>query len=150
MEKNAKKYQVSIIAYCLIPNHYHLFVRQNSDVPVSRFVQTLTNVFVQAINQQIKRKGTLFEGRAKAKHIDNDAYFLHICRYIHLNPIKHNLVTNLKDWKYSNYENCIDGKNSDSDFIKRIFGTCSMYREFVEEYKSTIEDTKILNDYVLE
>jgi len=150
IEKNAERYQVSILAYCLIPNHYHLFVQQKSDIPLSRFIQTLTNVFVQAMNIQLKRKGTLFEGRAKAKHIDKDDHFLHMCRYIHLNPIKHNLVTNLDEWKYSNYQNCIDEKSDDSIFIKKIFGSCLAYKEFVEDYKPSMENKKMLKEYVLE
>jgi REP element-mobilizing transposase RayT len=150
IEKNAERYRVSILAYCLIPNHYHLFVRQNSDIPLSRFIQTLTNVFVQAMNNQLKRKGTLFEGRAIAKLIDKDAYFLHMCRYIHLNPIKHNLVTNLDEWKYSNYHNCIDEKSDDSIFIKKIFGSCLVYKEFVEDYTPTIEEMKNFQKYAME
>jgi putative transposase len=57
------KYRVTIIAYCLMPNRYHLMVRQDENIPLYRFVRPLFNSYVQAVNRQQDRKGSLFEGK---------------------------------------------------------------------------------------
>ncbi|MBC8175485.1 MAG: transposase [Candidatus Marinimicrobia bacterium] len=128
LRKYSIRYSISVIAYCLIPNHYHLMLYQKTDIPVSRFVQSLNNVFVQSMNKQLNRKGTLFEGRAKSRIINDEFYLMHISRYIHLNPLKHNLVQNLLDWEFSNYHECIGTRNGelfDPEFIQAWFDTKS-------------------------
>ena len=68
------KYGVNIIAYCLMPDHYHFLVRQETDRPLSNWIQTLFNAYVQVMNKKQARSGTLFQGRAKHILVDNDAY----------------------------------------------------------------------------
>ena len=85
-------YALSMMAYCLMPNHYHFLLRLEQDGALSRFVQRLFNSYTQAFNKQQGRGGTLFEGRAKSVLVDTDEYVLHLCRYIHLNPVKAGLV----------------------------------------------------------
>ncbi len=153
MKKYEQKYNISVIAYCLVPNHYHLLVYQTSDIPVSRFIQSMNNAFVQGMNSQLKRKGTLFEGAAKSRLIENEEYLLQVCRYIHLNPLKHKLVQNLSDWKFSNYQNCINGWNgylADSGFIEDLFQSKNNYREFVEDYIPAMDEFNELKEYVQE
>ncbi|MFQ5419579.1 MAG: transposase, partial [Anaerolineae bacterium] len=73
LKKYSRKYQIAIIAYCLMPNHYHFLLRQDGETPISRFIGVLFNAYAQALNQQIGRSGALFEGRFKDVHVDNDA-----------------------------------------------------------------------------
>ena len=54
-------YPLSVIAYCLMPNHYHFLLRQETDQVLSKFVNVLFNAYVQAVNRQQGRKGTLFK-----------------------------------------------------------------------------------------
>ncbi|MBC8322642.1 MAG: transposase [Candidatus Marinimicrobia bacterium] len=153
MQNNYKRYDISILVYCLIPNHFHILVRQNSEIAISRFVQSLNNAFVQGVNKQLNRKGTLYEGRTQAKLIDDEDYLMHVCRYIHLNPIKHNLVQNLSDWEFSNFQACINGENddlTDMKFIIELFGSRESYKEFVEEYIPTMEEMSKMKEFVLE
>lgn len=58
-----QQYGATVIAYCLMPNHYHFCLRQETDQPLSKFVNVLFNAYVQAVNKQQGRSGTLFEGR---------------------------------------------------------------------------------------
>ena len=58
--KYLSQYRVSIMAYCLMPNHYHLLLRQNEGGSISRFVQTVFNAYTQAINLSTGHSGTLF------------------------------------------------------------------------------------------
>jgi REP element-mobilizing transposase RayT len=153
MQKNQKRYGISILVYCLIPNHFHLLVYQKSEIEVSRFVQSLNNAFVQGINKQMSRKGTLYEGRTQAKLIEDEDYLMHVCRYIHLNPIKHNLVNKISKWEFSNYRACIIGKDdgvTDMTFIEELFGSRENYREFVEDYIPAMEEKAAMKEFVLE
>ena len=79
-----RKSPLSLIAYCLMPNHYHLLLRLEEDGVLSPFIQAIFNGYVQAFNLQEKRSGTLFEGRAKINLIHQNDYFLHILylRYV--------------------------------------------------------------------
>ena len=63
---------VGIIAYCLMPNHYHFFLRSDSEDAISRFIQRLFSGYTQAFNKHQRRHGTLFEGRAKSIEVGND------------------------------------------------------------------------------
>jgi hypothetical protein len=116
-------------------------------------VQSLNNAFVQGMNKQLNRKGTLFEGRTKARLIDEEEYLRQVCRYVHLNPIKHKLVQNLLDWKYSNYWVCVKGGDdglTDTEFIDVLFCSRERYREFVEGSTPTPEEINDLKGYMFE
>lgn len=129
---------ISIIAYCLMPNHYHFLLRQDSDIPISKFVQSIFNSYTKAINKMYNRSGTLFENKYKSIHVSKENYLLHLCRYIHRNPLEAKLVNNLSDWKYSNYPEWIGirkGKLFDREFMIERFGSISKYVEFVSDNK---------------
>lgn len=86
---------ISIGAYCLMPNHFHLLVTQFEDNNISNFMQKLSTSYSMYFNKKYKRTGSLFEGKFKSQHIDKDQYLKYIFSYIHLNPVK--LIQ--KDWK---------------------------------------------------
>ena len=144
--------QVRMIAYCLMPNHYHFLLRSEANDSISRFIQTLFNSYVQAFNQQQGRTGTLFQGRAKHIEVDSDAYIIYLARYIHLNPVMAHLVSSPDDWPYSNYLEWIDkrpGTLVDRELIGRFFSNTGDYQHFVN---STIDDIMLakLARYYLE
>lgn len=153
VKKYQKRYSVRMVAYCLMPNYYHFLVRQESDIPVSRFLQTLFNAYVQGLNNKMGRKGTLFEGSAKCKWIDKEEYLLQICRYIHVNPIKHNVVENLEEWEYSNYLEFIGIRNGsifDKGFLMNVFIDHEDYRDWVENYIPRMKDVKNIRKFLIE
>lgn len=78
---------ISLISYCLMPNHFHLFIHQNEiEDGMPQFMSGLMTSYTKYFNKKYKRVGTLYESRYKAKRIFNDAYYTHISRYIHMNP----------------------------------------------------------------
>lgn len=80
---------VSIVAWCLMPNHFHLFVKQNEDGGISKFLQRVTTGYTMFFNIKQKRQGALFSGTFKSKHVgDDEVYFRHLFSYIHLNPLE--------------------------------------------------------------
>ncbi len=135
MQEYLPFYPISLIAYCLMPTHYHILLYTEQDGAPGRFVQRLFNSYTQAFNLQQKRSGTLFKGRAKNKMIFEDEYLFHITRYIHLNPVRAGLVVKPEDWVFSNYREFIgvrQGRLFDAEFLETQFGTPQEYRSFVE------------------
>ena len=66
------RYNVDIIGFCFMPNHFHLLVRQNSDISIAKWIQKVLIGYVQAFNKRNNRKGTLFEGATKPRLINKD------------------------------------------------------------------------------
>ena len=78
---------VSLLAYTLLPNHYHLLLRQEAENGISEFMQKIGTGYTMYFNQKMERVGPLFQGRFKSVHIGEDAQFLYIPHYVHLNVL---------------------------------------------------------------
>ena len=79
---------VFIGAYCLMPNHFHILVKEKSEKGISKFMQKISTAYSMYFNNKYKRTGGLFEGKFKSQHLNVDRYLKYIFSYIHLNPIK--------------------------------------------------------------
>ena len=124
---------VSIGAYVLMPNHFHLLITQKSDNGISKFMQKLCTAYAMYYNKKYKRTGSLFEGKFKSQHLNTDNYLRYIFSYIHLNPIK--LIQ--KDWK----------EKGIIDFNKSIkFLNDYRYSSYVDYEQNFIrKESKIIN-----
>ena len=91
---------IEIMAFCLMPNHFHLLIKQIVDGGITNFMRKLGTGYTNYFNLKYERVGPLFQGKFKAKHIDNDNYMFYLPHYIHLNPLQ---ITN-PDWQ-ENYKN---------------------------------------------
>jgi putative transposase len=91
---------VALVAYCCMPNHYHLLVQLLND-DLSQRMQALGVAYTKAINKRYGRVGPLFQGRFRAIPVDRDEYLLQLSRYIHLNPVTARLVEQPEAWSYS-------------------------------------------------
>lgn len=151
LRKQSLKYNISILAYCLMSNHYHFLLRQNGDLPVSDFMQAVFNVYSKAFNTKHKHSGTLFEGPFKAIWVDKPEYLFHLCRYIHRNPMDAGLVPDPADWQYSNYLEFV-GKRAgvlvDREFVHENFGVAADYETFVMDYAPPEKTEKVLRHYL--
>lgn len=127
-------YAVRIIAYSLMPNHYHFIVGVDQNGALAPFLQRLFNSYSQAFNRQQNRIGTLFEGRAKSKLIDESNYVYALVRYIHLNPVVARIVTAPENWQFSDYLEWIGVRNDelfDAEFRDSFFSSPEEYKQFV-------------------
>jgi putative transposase len=79
---------VDVGAYCLMPNHFHLLLREKQSDGISLFMKKLLTAYSMYFNNKHKRTGSLFEGRFKAQHANRDEYLKYLFAYIHLNPVK--------------------------------------------------------------
>jgi REP element-mobilizing transposase RayT len=153
MQRVYQKYGASIIAYCLMPNHYHFLLKQKGDTPLSRFINVLFNAYVQAVNRQQERIGTLFEKRFRHVCIKKEEYLIHLCRYIHLNPVKAQLVADPEKWLYSDYHEWIGEKGAgmlDTVFIRERFLNPHEYRSFVNNYRNEYIAQEFIPKYILD
>lgn len=95
--------QVQIIAYCFMPTHIHLILKQLKDNGISKYMKDILISYTRFFNIQHQRKGPLWEGRFKSVLVDTDEQLLHLSRYIHLNPVTAKLINKPQDWRYSSY-----------------------------------------------
>jgi len=110
-----EKYGLMVHSYCLMSNHYHLYIETpNGDL--SKIMRQLDGVYTQKFNKLNKRVGPLFQGRYKAILIDQESYSLQLSQYIHLNPVKAKLVHKPDQYKWSSYPAIID-KVKKPDFL---------------------------------
>ena len=143
MEENADKHEIEIICYCLMPNHFHLLLRQKENGKIPIFMKCLQLGYAKYFNTKYQRVGPLFQGRFKAKWIENDEYLLQVSSYIHRNPLSLNKkYEQRKDallyYPYSSYKEYIStNKNiTNPDFILSYFSKTNpklTYRSYVEE-----------------
>lgn len=132
----SKQLNLTVIAYCLMPNHYHFLIRQNRENSAGLLPQRVFNSYTKAYNKRYDHSGTLFEGNYRVKTIQSTPYLLHLCRYIHGNPVKDGFVRDPSDWIYSNYLEFTGQRTGtlyDPEFVKDNFGDAASYRTFVLE-----------------
>jgi putative transposase len=148
--------EIDLIAYCLMPNHFHFLLKQKTDNSMERFVRSLLTRYSMFFNKKYERVGSLFQGPYKASLITEDQYLLHLSRYIHLNPSEytHKLIE-----AFSSYSNFL-GLKKDSwvkpDVVLRFFKDSfskdlkriTFYKDFVERYEK--EPTEILGNLILD
>jgi len=139
-ELYCREFDLSMIAYCLMPNHYHFVTRQNGDHPAGLLPQRIFNGYTKAYNLRYAHSGTLFERRYQVKLVDSYAYLLHLCRYVHANPVMAGFVDDPGGWPYSNYLDWIEGRNGklvDPTFVREHFESAAVYKTFVQDYIRT-------------
>lgn len=142
------KHKITLLAYCLMPNHLHLLLRQDSDELIDKFIHRLHTAYTMYFNKKYEKVGAVFQGRFKAKLIDTDEYLLHVSRYIHINPVElfyaqgPALRSDLMDYPWSSYGEYVESRLKplcNPSIILNYFSKSPLrgkttYRSFVEEY----------------
>lgn len=125
--------EVTLIAFCLMPNHIHLLVHQKNKDSISRFMQSVMTSYSMYFNKRHKRVGPVFQSRYLARRIDSEGYLHHISRYIHLNP---------KFWDTYEYSSLpyYKGKKSaewlhPESVIELFDGSSEKYLTFLNDYR---------------
>jgi REP element-mobilizing transposase RayT len=139
---------VSIVAYCLLPNHFHLLLKQKVDNGISQFMQRLGTSYTKFFNRQEDRSGSLFQGKFKATHLSGDFALPTLSAYVNLNYKHHHVDPSKNLVKSSIYEyldNEIDNKICDQNEIKSIIneiGTINEYKNFIKQASISFADNK--------
>ncbi|MCV2368423.1 transposase [Roseateles oligotrophus] len=102
LAKTMQRFDAQVLAYCLLPDHYHL-VLYTRQANLSRLMRHLGGVYTQYHNRHQRSDGALFHGRFKAILLDRDAHLLDVCRYVELNPLRLGLVARAEQWAWSSF-----------------------------------------------
>jgi REP element-mobilizing transposase RayT len=134
--------KIQLQAYCLMSNHIHLLIYQLDDEQsLKKFMSSLMTSYGMYFNLKYGRLGSVFESRYKAKIIDNDAYLLHIGRYIHMNPSR------WRDYRFSSLKNVFAGTTPGWLNMRLIYDEFSNeadYMEFLNDYQATKDSLSLI------
>ena len=161
---------VEIVCYCFMPNHFHILIRQLKDGGISEFIRKVTNSYTKYFNTKNHRVGPLFQGAFKAVIIENDVQFIHVSRYIHLNPYTSELVQEVGSYPYSSYphfigtgsskicvaEPILSQFKSNEDYKRSLKAlpenefSSSAYKEFVEGHADYARELEYMKHLLIE
>ncbi|HEY5601122.1 MAG TPA: transposase [Patescibacteria group bacterium] len=129
--------KIRLLAYCLMPNHFHFLIYQSDKKGIVKLMRSLSISYAMYFNKKYKNSGTIFQGIYKAVLIDSDEQLIHLSRYIHLNPKE--LTSNWQKYLFSSYSSYLESTQLEwinpkpvLDFFKRDKENFS-YKSFVEK-----------------
>ncbi|MBI2337742.1 transposase [Candidatus Daviesbacteria bacterium] len=130
---------VEILAFCLMPNHFHFLIKQIKDKGISKFLGNFQNSYTRYSNTKRERDGSLFLDQFKAKLIITDEQLIHISRYIHLNPYTSYVVKDLNTlfaYPWSSLSEYLSNKAEicNLDIIMSLFINPKVYQKFIEDH----------------
>jgi len=102
--------QVHLYAFCLMPNHFHLLVKNIEKEGVSKLMRRVLTGYSSYFNNKQGRQGPLIQGSYRAVNVGTGEQFIYVSRYIHLNPVNAGLVKKAKDYEYTSYKNYLEKK----------------------------------------
>lgn len=143
LERFRKQFNFKLYAYCLLPNHFHLLI-EIADISLSKIIQVMLTAYTMYFNKKYDHVGHVFQGRFKSIVVDKDEYLLQACRYIHLNPVKANLVSNPKDYPWSSYQDIMNNNPIlvETDHLLSLFTSDTTRQiELFEQFTLSVEST---------
>ena len=143
----------SLISYCLMPNHFHLIVKQNSEIPTSKLVLKVCTSYSKYFNKKYEQVGHVFQDRFKQVHIDDSSYLTWLVAYVHQNPKVAGLVKDLKDYPWSSYLDFLEKRGDgicDKEIILSQFKNIADFENFIEDSYDIIKDKKSLDRFLLD
>ena len=144
--------EVSLLCFALMPNHFHLLVKQNIDNGISKFLKETSNSYTRYFNTRHDRVGPLFQGAFKAVHISDENQLIHLSRYIHLNPLTSYVIKNreqLIKYPWSSLAQYFSNNRGmcDTQIILSLLTSSEKYLQFVldnRDYQKKLENIKHL------
>jgi putative transposase len=139
-EEKREKSLVSILGYCLMPNHFHIILHEHTEGGISKFMGKLLTAYSMYFNTKYERSGPLFTRPFRSEHIATESQYMYIFSYVHLNPIS--IID--KRWK----EEGIKNKKEAKEFLKKY--QFSSYQDFLENNRpeSAIIDFSLIPEYI--
>lgn len=145
--------QLVIFAFCLMPNHFHFLLRGLTEEGIKKFTANLQNSYAKYFNTKRKRSGALFQEMFRAVRVESDEQFIHVSRYIHLNPYSSFIIRNLDQLKTYPWSSLIDYLGDfnfsflDKNLLNSFFPTISKLETFIfdqADYQRHLEEIKHL------
>ncbi|MBI2051366.1 transposase [Candidatus Roizmanbacteria bacterium] len=141
---------LKFLAYCIMPDHYHILVRILQDDCLSKYINDVENSFTRFFNIKFIRKGPLWQSRFRSVRIKTNEQLLHVTRYIHLNPTTDGLVDSPEDWKLSSYRGYVEAEEILNNLTEISIKNPVRYKKFVENQKDYQRRLKKIKKLLLE
>lgn len=144
---------IEIISYCLMPNHFHLLIKQLEDGGIQELVKKVVDSYTKYFNIKYNRVGHLFQGQFKAKLVESEEQLVHISRYIHLNPFVASLTQDLNTYLYSSYPtfvHLVSDSISNPDIVLNLFKDFESYRKFVLDQRDYAKELEKIKHLILD
>lgn len=140
LRKYKEEFSFHLYAYVLMSNHFHLLMQIGEKIGLSKIMQVLNTAYTKYFTSKYQRVGHVFQGRFHSVLVDKDEYLLVLTQYIHLNPVRANLVTQPEDYLWSSCNNYLRGRSGaliDVDEVLDLLGSnpeeqCKLYRELLK------------------
>lgn len=154
LAKNGKQ-SIEILAFCIMPNHVHFLLKQLTDNAISTFMNNFQHSYSKYFNTKNERTGALFQSMYKAVRIETEEQFLHVSRYIHLNPVTSFIIKieHLINYPWSSFKDYINHMDNNLSMVNNsqilsYFKTKGKYKEFVfdqADYQRKLNEIKHLS-----
>ncbi len=159
---------VTVLAFCLMPNHFHLLLEQKCDGGITKFMQKLGTGYTMYFNKRNERVGNLFQGCFKAVLVEKDAHFIHLPYYVHANPLDlimpewrngelrdaEKALSFLKQYRWSSFPDYIGIKNFPSvtqrSFLLNFFGGHQQHENDMVRWIKNMDKIALEKDITLE
>ena len=150
LKESSRKY-VSITAYCLMPTHFHLILKQIAEDGITKYIANVLNSYSRYFNLSHQRKGPLWESHFKNVLIKTDEQILHLTRYIHLNPVSAGLVSKPEDWQHSSYLEYINCEKEELYSFSEVIDIApSQYQKFVNDQIAYQKELSIIKSILID
>jgi putative transposase len=146
----AKK--VELLAFTLMPDHYHLVLCQTEADGISQFMKQLSNAYTQHFNQKYKRRGSLFEGPFKSVLLKNNETLLQFSRFVHLHSVMQDFSSEPEyPWSsYNEYADLTTHKLCETRKILSLFPSVYAYKKYVHDKKEYLKKLREIKELMIE
>lgn len=133
-----------IVCYCLMPNHFHLLIKQLTDISISKLISKLCSSYSLYFNKKYDRVGALFQDQFKSVLIRTNEQLLWTSLYIHKNPLKAGLVENIEDYTWNSYLDYAGLKNDEMCKKEIILDQYHSSKEYLNQLRSEQLENKLI------
>jgi len=141
-----KERYVELVAFCLMPNHFHLLIHETKEGGISKYMQRIQNAYTKYINTKYQKSGHLFQGAYKAVLVENNEQLLYVSSYIHKNSKEvREWKNNYIDFPWSSYKDYVEN-NRWNDFLKHDIVTSQFSGKRKDTYKNFVETSVAKED----
>lgn len=146
---------IDIVSFCLMPNHFHILLKQLHENGIKIFVSNISNSYTKYFNTKNNRQGSLFQGTFKAILVEDDEQLIHLMRYIHLNPVSGSMINldELGFYEWCSHKYFLEGDNDDfinNQPIMNIFKSIKSYQNFIADQVDYAKKLELIKHQIIE
>ncbi len=144
---------VEIVAYCIMPTHIHLILKQIAEDGITKFMSRILNSYSKSFNKSHSRTGPLWSSRFKNVLVTSNEQLLHLTRYIHLNPTSAGLVNKPEHWDFSSYLEYTEGDKFKNRICEKegLFDiTPKKYQRFTNDHKAHQKELALIKNLLID